>query len=225
MIRLSGVSKIFQTQKIRVEAVRDATARIPRGAVVLLSGHNGSGKSTLLSLMSGLLSPTSGRVYLDGKDISGMPERFISRIRREQIGMIFQERFLLPGLTAFENVVLPLVPMDFSNMEIRMKGKAILDQFGLSGKEKIPVNRLSGGEKQRLAIARALVNKPDIIFADEPTTHLDQDVLDLLTSEVTSWRKDKKTVVIATHRPDVLKNIKADKVFHLQNGRLTETVG
>lgn len=222
MIRLSGVSKIFYAKKSPISAVSDVTFCFHKGSFVLLTGKNGSGKSTLMMLMSGILSPTSGRVYFDGMDISRMPERFMNVIRRERIGMIFQERFLISGATAWENLILPLIPTAMSAKDIRKQGKRLLDRFGLAGIEKIKCGILSGGEKQRLMIARALINDPDVIFADEPATHLDEEILDVLGSEIAQWKAAGKTVVIATHQQGIFGNINPDLVLRLSKGRLTE---
>ena len=220
MIRLHHVSKYYRSGERRIAAVRDANIEIPKGAVVLLTGKNGSGKSTLISLMCGIISPTSGRVYFDGKDISRLPERFLTRIRREQTGMIFQGGGVLNALTVMDNLVLPLVPTNLSSNEIHGKGKEVIERFGLKGKGTMKVSRLSGGEKQRLVIARALINNPEVIFADEPTTHLDEDVLQFLSAEMAEWKNNGKTIVIATHQTDILKKINVDVCIHIEKGQL-----
>lgn len=219
MIRLSHVTKNYRSGGRRVAAIADMSVEVPGGSIVLLTGKNGSGKSTLLSLMCGIISPTSGRVYFDGHDISRLPERFLARMRREKMGIISQERYLVSKLSVMENLVLPLVPTPLSSKNIFGKGEAIIKKFGLNGKEKIRVSRLSGGEKQRLIIARALINNPNVIFADEPTTHLDEDVLNVLSTEIMDWKAQGKTIILASHQPDLFGNINADLTLHLEKGR------
>ena len=222
MIRLANVSKAFFHTKDRIDAVLDVNIHIPGGSLVLVTGKNGSGKSTLISLMCGILSPTTGRVFFDGRDISRLPERFISRLRRERMGMIFQERSLIRQATVRENISLPLIPTDMRMSDIRKMAQKRMHRFGLAGKGTVTCARLSGGEKQRLTIARALVNNPDVIFADEPTTHLDDDVLKALVDEFADWRKAGKTVIIATHQPGLLQGVKTDLRFELHRGRCVE---
>jgi putative ABC transport system ATP-binding protein len=219
VIRLANVSRTLIDGKNRKAAVVDVTIHVPRGSVVLITGKNGSGKSTLISLMCGILSPTTGRVFIDGRDISRLPERFINRLRRERMGMIFQERSLIRQATVYENISLPLIPTDMRMHDIREKAGRRMTQFGLAGKGAVKCSGLSGGEKQRLAIARALVNDPDIIFADEPTTHLDDDVLNVLADEIADWKKTGKTVIIATHQPGILQGVEVDIRLELNRGR------
>lgn len=223
MIRLERVTKTFSSGNRPVAAVSDATCRVPKGAVVWVTGKNGAGKSTLILLMGGMLWPTAGRVYFGGKDISRLPERFLINMRRERIGLILQERFLLPHATALENLMLPLVPAAMPMADIRRRAEALLARFELAHAGKTRCGSLSGGEKQRLAIARSLIGSPDVIFADEPATHLDAAGLKLLASEMRRWRKSGRTVVLASHQSEVLADVPPDLVFHLDRGRLVET--
>jgi ABC-type lipoprotein export system ATPase subunit len=213
------VSKIFYTKNDKIYAIKDAKIYMPRGSVVLVVGKNGSGKSTLLSLVCGAISPTSGRVYFGDNDISGLPPRFINLLRREKIGMIFQERSLIGRLTVIENLCLPLIPTNRNIVEIKKSGYDLLEKFGLKTKEKTKCGYLSGGEKQRLTIARALINNPDVILADEPTTYLDDEVLDVFINETKNWKKSGKTVVIASHQLELFDEIKPDILIELKQGQ------
>ena len=224
MIRLENVTKTFQSGMDRVTAIEGFSLHIPGGEITLLTGPNASGKTTLLSLMAGLISPSRGRVFFDGMDISRLPERWLSRMRRERVGIIFQERHLMRDATVMENLTVPLIPMDMSHREIKRAASKILSRFGLEGKGGFKVGAISGGQKQRLVIARALINDPDVILADEPTTHLDEELLRLFKTDVTNWKEGGKTVVIATHDVDLMRGIDTDLVIELQRGRIQEAL-
>ena len=223
MIRLKNVTKQFMTERQKILAVSDVSLHIPKGGLVYLSGKNGAGKTTLILLMSGLLSPTSGRIFIDGKDISILPERFLTDMRRNKMGIIFQERFLISNASVMENLILPVLPCNLPIKRIEKKGEMILDEFGLLDKKKNQCRNLSGGEKQRLMIARALINDPDIIFADEPFTHLDQDILSLFSRKVLQWVADGKTVVLTSHQKQVIPSSLSCLHFSLESGRFMES--
>ena len=222
MIRMEHVTKSFTAGKHSITAVSDVSLYIPKSRLVYLTGKNGAGKTTLILLMSGLLSPTSGRVYIDGQDISRLPERFLVNLRRNKIGMIFQERFLMPGASVLENLILPLIPGPMSGKKMEAKADGLLTEFGLSEKKHIHCRYLSGGEKQRLMIARALINDPDILFADEPFTHLDQEILALFLNKVTEWVASQKTVVLTSHQEEIAALDIPYLKFNINNGVCTE---
>ncbi len=189
---------------------------------MFVSGPNGSGKTTLLSLMAGIVSPTRGRVFFDGADISRLPERFLSAMRRERVGIMFQERHLIPGATVRENLILPLIPSGWTCRQIRHAAREALARFGLEEKSGQRVRALSGGQKQRLIIARALINDPDVILADEPATHLDEEFLRMIVEGCRVWRERGKTVVIAAHDPGLFEGVAADRFIRLERGRVVE---
>lgn len=222
MIRLRDVSKVYRSDGDTVTALEGVSLAVPRGAVVFVSGPNGSGKTTLLSLMAGIVSPTRGRVFFDGADISRLPERFLGAMRRERVGIIFQERHLIPEATVRENLILPLIPSDLTCRQIRHAAREALARFGLEEKSGQRVRALSGGQKQRLIIARALINDPDVILADEPATHLDEEFLRMIVASCRAWRGRGKTVVIAAHDPNLFEGVAADRFIRLERGRVVE---
>jgi putative ABC transport system ATP-binding protein len=222
MIRMHNVSKTYRAGGEDVTAVAGISLHIPRGKVTILAGPNGSGKTTLLSLMVGIISPSSGRIFFDDQDLARLPERFVSKIRRERTGIVFQERYLMRDTTVIENLAVPLIPTEMSHSEVYAKAKSMLSRFGLEGKEGTRVNAISGGQKQRLTIARALVNDPDVIIADEPTTHLDEELLGMFAQYIIDWKRLGKTIVIATHDPSLLSGIQVDQAVRISQGRIQE---
>jgi ABC-type lipoprotein export system ATPase subunit len=165
----TGLSKKYGN----LEVVRGVSLSIDNGEFVCLAGKSGSGKTTLLSLLSGLERPTSGHVRLDGKDITSATEDELALFRRENVGFIFQSLNLIPTLSAWENVALPLFPIKMTGDERKRRATALLERMELAHRMDHLPSALSGGEKQRVAIARALVNRPKLLFADEPTGNLD----------------------------------------------------
>jgi putative ABC transport system ATP-binding protein len=202
MIKVDKVCKIFnQGKPNETVALKDITFQVKDMELALLKGPSGSGKSTLLSILAALLKPTSGDVEVDGKKIAKLPDNFASMYRRENIGFIFQKFNLIPTLSVYENVILPLIPSIFSKEEIDNKAKLSMQKFSIYHKKDDLAKNLSGGEQQRVAIARALVNNPKIILADEPTANLDAKLSQDFLSFLKELKNDKKTIVIATHDP------------------------
>lgn len=202
MIKVDKVCKIFnQGKPNETVALKDITFHIKDKELALLKGPSGSGKSTLLSILAALLKPTSGDVEVDGKKIAKLPDNFASIYRRENIGFIFQKFNLIPTLSVYENVILPLIPSRFSKEEIDKKAKLSMQKFSIHHKKDDLAKNLSGGEQQRVAIARALVNNPKIILADEPTANLDAKLSQDFLTFLKELKNDEKTIVIATHDP------------------------
>ncbi len=191
---------------------------IPRGEWVALTGPSGSGKSTLLGILAGLDTPTSGRIVLDGVDITRMSESQLAHIRNQKIGMVFQSFNLIPSLTAQENVELPLY-VNPNRKQIRERAQELLELVGLGARRKHQTHQLSGGEQQRVAIARALITRPTLLVADEPTGNLDsktgEQVLDLIARLRTELNL---TCVVATHDLNIA--ARADRGLHIVDGRL-----
>ena len=199
--------------------VRGASIAVGNGEFVSLVGKSGCGKTTLLSLLSGLERPTSGRVTIAGKEISGASEDDLALFRRENVGFIFQSFNLIPTLSAWENTALPLFPIPMAEAERRRRGAELLDRMELGNRmEHLPA-ALSGGEKQRVAIARALINNPKIVFADEPTGNLDTATGDAIMAILNRLHREAgMTLLMVTHDPELAKT--ADRVIRMQDGEV-----
>ncbi len=199
-IILENITKIYNKDTIKeVVALDNISFRVDKGEVVLLLGASGSGKSTLLSMMAGFLKPTNGKVVVKGEVISKLPDHFATDFRRDNIGFIFQKFNLLEDLSVKENVLLPLIPLkiDFKSME--EKCDTVLKMFKILHKKEQKVSKLSGGEQQRCAIARAMINNPNIILADEPTANLDKKLSENFIDILMNLKNLGKTIIIATH--------------------------
>ena len=221
-IRLAGLQKSFQEGPHTRHVLQDVEATFSRGESAAIVGQSGSGKSTLLNLISGIDESDAGMVSINGQDLTKMNEHTRTLFRRHNIGVIFQFFNLIPTLTVWENVVLPLELSGYKNSALIDKAEPLLDAVGLLRRRETFPDRLSGGEQQRVAIARALVNDPLLILADEPTGNLDEDtgrrVLELLDSLT---RQAGKNMIIVTHSQEAAKY--ADRILRLQSGRLSET--
>ncbi|MCX6777757.1 MAG: ABC transporter ATP-binding protein [Candidatus Micrarchaeota archaeon] len=202
-------------------ALEDITMSIPRGEWISIMGRSGSGKSTLLHIMGCLDIPTEGRVYINGIDTSEMDSNELARVRRENLGFVFQQFHLIPTLTALQNVALPMMFTGTPKAEREERAAKILDSLGLAERMTHLPNELSGGEKQRVAIARSLANNPEIILADEPTGNLDtragEELLKIFGS---LHKKENKTLIVVTHDKDVA--AKGEKVIYMQDGQLVK---
>jgi putative ABC transport system ATP-binding protein len=204
-----------------IHALRGVSLRVERGRLVAIRGRSGSGKTTLLNLLGGLDRPTSGRVVLDGHEVSAMGESELVEVRRRSVAFIFQAFGLVPILSAAENVEVPLRLVRTAPRERDARVADLLELVGLGGRARHRPHELSGGEQQRVAIARALANRPAVLLADEPTGQLDSEtghlIMDLLRTVV---RTEGVTAIVATHDPVMLDV--ADRVLELQDGRLRE---
>jgi len=218
MIQVSGLTKIISTPTHRVEILKGIDLEIPRGQFAAVMGPSGSGKSTLLGLLAGLDAATSGRIVLDGEDITGLDEDELALLRGRKIGFVFQSYHLIPTLTAEENVMLPL-ELSGQSTDGTDRARELLESVGLlDRRDHYPV-QLSGGEQQRVALARAFVVRPPILLADEPTGNLDTAngrlVLDLL---VALNRREGTTLVLVTHDQQISEQ--ADRRITLRDGRV-----
>ena len=221
-IRISDVWKTYYGGTAReVNAVKGINIEIEEGTVTALGGASGSGKTTILSIIGLLTQPSRGRVFLGEQDITNYSEVFRTRIRREQIGFVFQAQYLLPQLTAVENVSLPKVCTDMSREDAEELARERLEQLGLGHRLDFRAAELSGGELQRVSIARSLMNEPRILIADEPSSSIDEaltkDLLKTLREMVDS---SGLTVVVASHDPLVLEW--ADRVYSMHDGAIVE---
>jgi putative ABC transport system ATP-binding protein len=226
LIKTAEVIKYFNKDKANeVLAVSDVSVEIDQGDFVVLKGPSGSGKTTLLSLIGCMTRPTSGSITVEERDISHLPERFLTEIRRETFGFIFQQFNLIYGTSVIDNVMIPLYPTEIKMSELRKRAGRILEEIGMSKRKDFPVQSLSGGEQQRTAIARALINDPDIILADEPTAHLDtalsRDFMDIMRN----FGKAGKTIIIASHDPLVYENECVNHTIEMRDGRVLQVSG
>lgn len=201
MIHIEHLYRTFQQAGNKVPVLKDINLTIEKGECVVLKGVSGSGKTTLLSLIAGLDKPSSGKVLIENEPISKLPDIFASELRAKKIGMIFQHFNLFEHLTVRENIVIPLIPSGLPMQEIDVKVDEALHVANIKHKQDTLASRLSGGEKQRTAIARALVATPNIILCDEPTANLDRDNSLLFIEILHTLYKMGKTIVIATHDP------------------------
>ena len=219
MIRVENITKVFNPGKpSEYVALRGVSASVPENKVVVLTGPSGSGKTTLLSLLGCMARPTSGRIHLAEREISSLPERFLAELRRTAFGFIFQSFNLVPGLTTLENVMVPACPLGQPRHQVRDRAAALLEKFRLGGKIEQKVESLSGGEKQRTAIARALINDPPTIIADEPTANLDTALSLEFLEIVGQLRAEGKTFIIASHDAIVHQAKVVDEVISLRDG-------
>jgi predicted ABC-type transport system involved in lysophospholipase L1 biosynthesis ATPase subunit len=202
-----------------LEVVKSVNLAVAPAEFVCLVGKSGSGKTTLLALLSGMEQPTSGRIILDNTDLTISTENDLALIRREKVGFIFQSFHLIPTLSAWENVALPLFPLKMAKQERRSRAVALLTQLDMQHRlDHLPA-ALSGGEKQRVAIARALVNRPRIIFADEPTGNLDSatgaDIMDIL---IGLQREAGVAILMVTHDHELAG--RAERIVRMQDGEV-----
>ena len=221
-IEITDVVKDIPLGQSAVHALRGVSLSIPRGEVVAIVGPSGSGKTTLLGLIGGLDVVTSGRVVIDGIDITRLSENKLAEIRNHQIGFVFQSFNLIPTLTALENVALP-VQFGHGRNALR-RAAEMLAAVGLADRFDHKPTQLSGGEQQRVAIARALANNPAIILADEPTGNLDSANGELIVQQLLDLRTELgKTVVVVTHDPAIA--VRADRTIHLRDGLIVPEAG
>src|SRR5438128_6784440 len=219
LVEIRDVRKVYKRDAFEVPVLNGVTLAVPRGDFLALMGPSGSGKTTLLNLMAGIDRPTSGSIFVDGKEISRFSETQLASWRSRHVGFIFQMYNLIPVLNAFENVELPLLLTKLSKKERREHVQAALGIVGLGDRSFHYPRQLSGGQEQRVAIARAIVTDPTLLVADEPTGDLDarnaQETLDLLQRLNADFQK---TIVMVTHDPKAA--LHAKRTLHLEKGQL-----
>ncbi|WP_127474859.1 cell division ATP-binding protein FtsE [Sulfurivermis fontis] len=220
MIRFANVSKRYPGG---YEALSDVSLHVAPGEMAFLTGHSGAGKSTLLKLIALIERPTNGQVIVNGQNLAKVGRRRIPYVRRD-IGIIFQDHRLLFDRTVFDNVALPLIIAGHGHQEIGRRVRAALDKVGLLGKEKMYPITLSGGEQQRVGIARAVVNKPPLLLADEPTGNLDPDLSREIMGLFEEFNRVGVSVLIASHDLELIRRL-GHRVLRLDHGRLVGDTG
>jgi putative ABC transport system ATP-binding protein len=216
----SNVSRVFPMAAGPVAALRDVSLGIADGEYLGVVGPSGCGKSTLLHVLGCVDVPTTGRIKFQGRDVSGLSDADRSRLRLREIGFVFQRFFLLPMLTAFENVELPQAEAGVARAERRARARELLDFVGLGRRADHRPSELSGGEMQRVAIARALANRPRLLLADEPTGELDQATGEQIISLLDRLHSDGTSVVVVTHDPAVAS--RAHRLITMRDGQIVE---
>ena len=221
MIKLNNVTKIYEINKNNsITAIKDINLSINEGELIVLKGASGSGKSTILSLIAGLCKPTNGEVIVDEKRISKLPDDFLSLYRRQNIGFIFQKYNLIPTLSVQDNILVPLIPDNPDEQTIEKKLHYVMEKFNIIHKKDITVKNLSGGEQQRVAISRSMINDPKIIIADEPTANLDEKLSLDFIEILKQLKQTNKTIIVATHDPLFFEIDFVDKIIDVKNGKI-----
>ncbi len=223
MIELRDVRKVYhEGRPDELVAVDGVTLAIAPRTVTVLRGPSGSGKTSLLSLVGAMARPTSGRIVVDGREITSLPERFLTQVRRSTFGFVFQQGNLVRGVSTLENVMLPAYPLGEPRPALVARATRLLELLDLGHRARARAEWLSGGEAQRAAIARALVNEPKVIVADEPTAHLDSKLSREFMEIVGRLKAAGKTVVIASHDPIVCEAAVVDRALGMRDGRLED---
>ena len=221
MIELSGIRKAFnQGRDNEFWALNGIDLTIQPRQVTAFFGPSGSGKTTLLTIVGCLARPTTGRVRVKDRDISGLPERFLTQIRRRTFGFIFQQFNLIRGLSAIDNIMLPAYPLGGEWRALRERAESILDSLKLSHRRAAHIEWLSGGEQQRVAIARALINDPEVIVADEPTANLDTALSKGFLEILETLAGQGRTVLLTSHDPLVIDSSVVQRIVTLRDGRI-----
>lgn len=221
MIKLDKITKTFNAGNTNeFTALKDINLTIPVNQLTVFKGPSGSGKTTLLSIIGCMARPTAGRIMMDGRETTSLPEKFLAQIRRTTFGFVFQNYNLIKGVSVLENTMLPAYPTGKNHREVKAKSLQLLKKLKIESKAAQKVELLSGGEQQRTAIARALINEPAIIIADEPTAHLDTELSKEFLEIMGELSRENKTVLIASHDPLVFEADIVDKVVEMRDGRI-----
>ncbi len=221
MIELRDVTKVFHEGRPDEHvAVAGVSLGIASGRVTVLRGPSGSGKTSLLTLIGCMARPTTGRIWVAGREVTSLPERFLTDVRRHTFGFVFQQFHLLRGISTLENVMIAAYPLGEPRSVVARRARELLEGLGIAGRAGTRSDWLSGGEAQRAAIARALINDPAVVIADEPTAHLDSRLAGEFMAIVADLRARGKTVVIASHDPLIHASPVVDRVVPMRDGKL-----
>jgi putative ABC transport system ATP-binding protein len=223
VIQIRDLIRTYEMGAETVQALRGVSLEIRRNEYVAIMGPSGSGKSTLMNLIGCLDTPTSGEYWLNGQEVSRMPDDALARVRNREIGFVFQTFNLLPRASALANVELPLVYAGVTARQRRQRAEAALTRVGLGDRMDHRPNELSGGQRQRVAIARALVNEPAILLADEPTGNLDSTTSEEIMRVFATLHQQGQTIIMVTHESDIAAH--AERVVVLRDGRLASDTG
>jgi len=217
ILEAKNISKIYHLGDRELNVLNDLSLSVSHGEFLVITGSSGSGKTTLLTLLSGLDYPTTGRIILDQQDNTKATEDELAPLRNRSIGFVFQSFHLVPSMTALENVMFPAELLGTDNA--RERAEALLKNVNLGGRASNLPSQLSGGEKQRVALCRAMINHPKLLFADEPTGNLDSENGEMILSHLIDLKKEQgATLVLVTHNPSVSKA--ADRVLTIKDGRI-----
>ena len=223
VIQIRDLIRTYEMGAETVQALRGVSLEIRRNEYVAIMGPSGSGKSTLMNLIGCLDTPTSGEYWLNGQEVSRMPDDALARVRNREIGFVFQTFNLLPRASALANVELPLVYAGVTARQRRQRAESALTRVGLGDRMDHRPNELSGGQRQRVAIARALVNEPAILLADEPTGNLDSTTSEEIMRVFATLHQQGQTIIMVTHESDIAAH--AERVVVLRDGRLASDTG
>lgn len=224
LIKLKKTSKVYGEQNNTIKALDNVDLEIEEGKVITIMGPSGSGKSTLLNLIGAMDNPTSGEIFVQDNEIGGLTERKLSKFRKEVVGFVFQNYYLLPNVDMLDNVLIPLIPYGIS-LQDKERAIKLLEMVGLRDRIHSKVGKLSGGESQRVAIARALINDPSVILADEPTGNLDSTTGKSIVELLINLTERGKTVIIVTHDHRIAKMVSEHplgKNIWIKDGQLTD---
>ncbi len=218
LIKLENIRKVYKHYGIETHVLKGISLTVKQGEFVSIMGVSGSGKTTLMNIIGFLDTPTEGKYLFKGKDVSSLDDDSLSEIRNQHIGFVFQNFYLIPYLTALENVLVPTIYSKKIQKNVEEKGKKLLDKVGLGKRINFKPNQLSGGQQQRVAIARALINDPELILADEPTGALDSKTAKEIIDIFKSLHKEGKTIIIVTHDPKIAEE--TERVIKIEDGRI-----
>ena len=218
MITAKNITKTYTNGVIETKVLRGIDVAIQRGEFVAIMGKSGAGKSTLLYQLGLLDQPTTGEILIDGTDVLALDDRQATDFRLQKLGYVFQDYALVPELTAQENVMMPLLMLGMTTEDAKAQAATALDRIGMGHRLDNRPNQLSGGEQQRVSIARAVVQDPLILFADEPTANLDSVSSDKVIDVFTDLHKQGQTIVMVTHVKEYTRN--CDRIIHLEDGQI-----